>query len=498
MWINRILLTLCLIVGICNLVSKDNNVIEGTNEIDSKTNNALTMMLETDVDSNQYEISSSNKWPTEGYIFNTEISACERGSELIWNEETKTVNLKTSTSDKCYVYFDKEPEVTYLADYIKNTVYTGVDGENGLYYHDGVGTYTNADQEAGDYSYRYAGADPNNYVCFGSDAETCPEDNLYRIIGVFEDQVKLIKNTRIGGQFWSGSLEIGNNEWSNSTLNTGTLNGTYLNGFGTRWSNMISTTDWKVGGMTGSNGYEANVKTAYNYELGSNSSNTIYSAKIGLMYVSDYGYAASPSAWTINLGIYNNYTNTSKSWLNLGADDEWTISRMSDNTYNAFLVGYYGIFAFRVYLGTGGGAGVDNDFGVHPTFYLQPFAEISRGDGTKENPFRLSAQNLIQFTISSLRISEYAGTFYAEKGMTWGEWVNSIYNTAGYQISSTGKIVNSEGIGVYFDYILLPDEEGMYGTVSCDNVALEDSVIEEYGLYRDECSSGAGGGPGQD
>lgn len=100
MWINRILLTLCLIVGICNLVSKDNNVIEGTNEIDIKTNDALTMMLETDVDSNQYEVATSNEWPTEGYIFNTEMSACERGSELIWNEETKTVNLKTSTSDK--------------------------------------------------------------------------------------------------------------------------------------------------------------------------------------------------------------------------------------------------------------------------------------------------------------------------------------------------------------------------------------------------------------
>ena len=27
-----------------------------------------------------------------------------------------------------------------------------------------------ADQEVGDGSYRYAGANPNNYICFGSDA----------------------------------------------------------------------------------------------------------------------------------------------------------------------------------------------------------------------------------------------------------------------------------------------------------------------------------------
>src|SRR5699024_7955385 len=73
------------------------------------------------------------------------------------------------------------------------------DGENGLYYHDGVGSYTNADQEAGDNSYRYAGANPNNYVCFGSTESPCPEENLYRIIGIFDDdkdtnyQIKLIK-----------------------------------------------------------------------------------------------------------------------------------------------------------------------------------------------------------------------------------------------------------------------------------------------------------------
>lgn len=55
---------------------------------------------------------------------------------------------------------------------------------------------------AGDNSYRYAGANPNNFVCFGSTTSPCPTDNLYRIIGVLEDNyhgvsgkqlVKLIK-----------------------------------------------------------------------------------------------------------------------------------------------------------------------------------------------------------------------------------------------------------------------------------------------------------------
>ncbi len=460
MWINRILLTLCLIVGICNLVSKDYNVIEGTNEIDIKTNNALTMMLETDVDSNQYEVATSNKWPTEGYIFNTEMSACERGGKLSWDSENNRVLMATSSADKCYVYFDKyttvritnvttsnitnssitlTAEVTtgenpittyyfsnddglsyeestnntytfnnletgteynfrvyavdingissnvytlsestlstvYLADYIKNTVYTG-DGNNGLYYHDGSGSYTNAAQEAGDNSYRYAGANPNNYVCFGSDVATCPNDNLYRIIGVFGEQVKLIKNTSLGSYYWSGSNSNRSNTWSNSTLNTGTLNGTYLNGLGTTWSDMIETTTWKVGGMAWS---ETNtVKQYYTTELGSSSSSTTYNAKIGLMYVSDYGYAASPNYWTTEL--YNYEPSKSSNWLNVNIN-EWTISRSSGYTDYAFSV---------TKLGRVGNGGVYNGSGVRPSFYLKSNVAITSGDGSQNSPFRI-------------------------------------------------------------------------------------------------------------
>ena len=61
-----------------------------------------------------------------------------------------------------------------------------------LYHHDG-----SLENGISDGSYRYAGASSsvNNYVCFGSTADTCPDDNKYRIIGVFGDQVKLIKAT---------------------------------------------------------------------------------------------------------------------------------------------------------------------------------------------------------------------------------------------------------------------------------------------------------------
>ena len=118
-----------------------------------------------------------------------------------------------------------------LADWVINE-YNGTQGKNGIYYH--TSSLANS---AGDNSYRYAGANPSNYVCFGSDTSPCPSDNLYRIIGVFANQVKLIKASNLGSYVWNSN---GTNTWTNSSLNTSILNGTYLNGLESKWSNLIS------------------------------------------------------------------------------------------------------------------------------------------------------------------------------------------------------------------------------------------------------------------
>ena len=285
-------------------------------------------------------------------------------------------------------------EIGTFANYIK-TLYT-VDGENGLYYHDGQGNYENADQEAGDNSYRYAGANPNNYVCFGSNASTCPNDNLYRIIGVFGNQVKLIKadyttanQMGTGGDYssrnvydngtYQGSMNINNiaryswngsdnNTWSASALNTTNLNSSYLSYLGSAWNNKIATTSWKVGGMTSSISYIA--KQYYDIEVGQNSSNTVYEAKIGLMYVSDYGFAASSDYWTTAL---NSTTSIStNNWMYMGLD-EWTISRFSDVSRRVFMVDCYGDVYDTI---------VTNDYVVRPCFYLNSNVTYVSGIGT--------------------------------------------------------------------------------------------------------------------
>ena len=399
-----ITLSILLILTTCLYVFMGDNTkrIVISNEESKKltNNNTLTMMYETETGSGEYQVTSDTTWPQEGYVFNDRLSKCENGSELSWDDENKRVIVSTSVSDKCYVYFDKE---STFAEYI-TSLYTE-DGVNGLYYHDGVGTYTNADQEAGDNSYRYAGADPKNYVCFGSDEETCPADNLYRIIGVFDGQAKLIKYdyagestlgtapasngtlnssyykgslSNIPNYYWSGSSSDDSNAWNSSTLNTDILNGTYLNTLGSEWSSLIATTSWKVGGMAWSSTNTA--KQYYTTELGSSASSTTYNAKIGLMYLSEYGYATSPENWNTALNNYANDTNRNNNWMFMGAY-EWTISRYSVGTDRAFGVFDDGaVYDFSV--------GVDN--GVRPSFSLESSVVLSGGSGSSADPYRIA------------------------------------------------------------------------------------------------------------
>ena len=297
--------------------------------------------------------------------------------EVIFANLDSDQNANTGKTFSANLIIQEEKIKPTLADYIINEVYTGTDGDNGLYLHDGQGTY--GAQEVGDNSYRYSGANPNNYVCFGSDDTTCPADNLYRIIGAFDDdkdgnyQIKLIKNTSIGNIAWERN---GSNTWSSASLNTGTLNGTYLSGLET-WASMIAEHDWEVGGMAYSNTNTA--KQYYATELGNSDGSSVkYRAKIGLMYVTDYGYAASGNHWTTEL--YNYASATDDNWLYLGST-EWTISRSLSSTGYAFYVDYTGHVGSNFV--AGGRA-------VRPSFYLASTVEISSGTGTSTDPFVLS------------------------------------------------------------------------------------------------------------
>ena len=381
------IVTLVLLVAFItsfNYFKTTNTYVENNSNNQTKITKGISMNLEQTAGAGDYKTVTRSSWPTEGYKFNAELSRCENGSTLSWDDTKKAVIVSGNLSDKCYVYFDiYMPSSikdfcsggTSLATCVKNFGNQGSDISN-IYIHNSA--LTNG---AGDNSYRYAGANPNNYVCFGSEATTCPDANLFRIIGVFGDQAKVIRAKSVGDQPWHTSQV---NNWSSSSLNT-YLNGTYLTSLGTL-AEKIATTTWKVGG-----GDEANISfsvpaTAYQYEVGSSASTTTVDKKIGLMYVSDYYYGASPSAW--KLVGYNSSdatkdyrAATSTNWLYLGST-EWTISRNSGYTYLAFLVNSAGYVYYSGY--------VPVSLAVRPSFNLLSSVKYISGSGSMSDPVRIN------------------------------------------------------------------------------------------------------------
>ena len=435
-------------------------------------------------------------------ITSTGTTTQEWQIEIIFVNLNSDQNANTNKTFNANLIIQEDPLTTSvnLASYITDTLYTE-DGVNNLYYHDGVGDYVNADQEAGDDSYRFSGGDYQvtekaigegltriyttestdtdgvinfycnesksyvgntcdlnqehyyttvydetthydtleevlmravsdgyltsdnikNFVCFGPGAESgeCSEDNLYRIIGVFGDQVKLVKYyyadaTMLGeeseyyqsmtAKFFSGMKKAANivyayywnynngenstNSWSSSGLNTVNLNTNYWNYLTTDWQEKIATYDWQIGGILWDNVSATNVKIAYNYEVGSSATKTTYSDEIGLMYVSDYMYAVNPREW-IKSGydssnITNDYRATKGSnWMYMGFAD-WTISPRLDTINRAFNIASIGyVFTLVVYNNYDG-------IGVRPVFYLNSDVQIYEGNaGTASDPYRI-------------------------------------------------------------------------------------------------------------
>ena len=349
----KLFIALAIILLITNgftfvISSKKNNFYEeSTDNIKKRIiqENTLSMMLETEAGSGNYEMTTASSWPTDGYVFNTTLSKCENGGELSWDDENKRVVMSGNVSDKCYVYFDK---VLTLATYVKS-LYTGTQGDNNIYYHDS--TLANG---AGDNSYRYAGASEttNNYVCFGSTESPCPTDNLYRIIGVFNGKVKLVKYNDVGTFDTSkyDATSFADTEAYNA------LNSTFIDTFNIRWKNMISTENWISGIVSSSSVSKLNFKnnntnvkflagsatspltinwyTAKNWYIVESGAEHKLSMKIGTISISELRYAMNSSNW--NLSTLDN-----TSWLYYSKNEAFYLFEcFTDNTISDTM-GYY-------------------------------------------------------------------------------------------------------------------------------------------------------------
>ena len=297
---------------------------------------------------------------------------------------------------------------------VYNTIYTKEDGTN-------IGS-----------DYRYIGGSVNNYVKFNND--------LYQIIGVFDENthgktgellVKLIRAKILGAYSWGvvnnakkdGSYSNYYNDWTgkqyttpaniNILLNEYFYNKTRISetyGKCSNWTyfaagkayqtencsvivedgmqeknrNYIETTTWHLNGinntlLTSNNfylcerGLYTNCTSANN---GGGDKST--SAKIGLMYVSDYMYASGYNESNSTITCTNR-ENSSQNWLFKGI--EWTLTPFYSYNNNVFGVNESG--GVSTYSCNGGN-------GIRPTFYLKEDVYVTGGNGSFDNPYTIA------------------------------------------------------------------------------------------------------------
>ena len=103
------------------------------------------------------------------------------------------------------------------------------------------------------------------------------------------------------------------------------------------------------------------------------------------MYVSDYYYSASPSAWTL---VGYNESDATKdyraakttNWLYLGSN-EWTLSRYSGYADSAFVVFSTGVVSYN---------NVTTSFASRPSFNLESSVKYVSGSGSMSDPVRVN------------------------------------------------------------------------------------------------------------
>ena len=271
---------------------------------------------------------------------------------------------------------------------------------------------------------RYYGSSPNNYIYFNCDDytnQTSSTCETWRIIGVFEGKVKIMRGSQIGSLAWDQDKNIDSskttydNDWSTSSLQV-LLNTSYLNrtanvtyysgsrgttttivststiGIKDSTRDMISESMWYLRGWNSSSVYSDQI---YNYErtTGSVYNETTrdksWTGKIALAYPSDYGYAADLSQCTIQLSSYNDSTCTSNNWMktiitNNGGNPGWLLTSHSGYSYYAWLVYSSGNVRDYNYTGT------YDAYGAAPVLYLNSNISIKEDtNGTTSNPFKL-------------------------------------------------------------------------------------------------------------
>ena len=341
-------------------------------------------------------------------------------------------NIENSSSmmNKSLVgMIDVGEKTTYINNLYNNSTKTPVVNNSITYQYD---TKNNLMQDTAG-NIRYYGASPNNYVYFNCDSYPSTNCELWRIIGVFDGKIKLMRNEIIGSYSWDTSAPsinsgYGVNEWSqadimkllnpdhesesvggslyynsksgtcynNSKYATTSCNFTSTGIKNDTTRNMIAETTWNLGGWNTPDIYS---NVMYEKERGttviSNPSDgitraTTWTGKIALLYPSDYGYATDLSKCSQTLVNYDSNTDSYACRSN-----DWMYSIFKTNSYNWLLTSHSGYANTAFYVPSTGSVSYGNyrvsyARGVAPVLYLGSDQDIVAGDGSQSNPYKLT------------------------------------------------------------------------------------------------------------
>ena len=273
-----------------------------------------------------------------------------------------------------------------------------------------------------DQNIRYYGSNPNNYVSFNNE--------LWRIIGVFGNNVKLIRSESLGSLSWDSSEASVNggwgvNEWSQADLQV-YLNKMYYGGTSVTCYNgennttttcptgtidetsksLIDYHTWNTGAPNYNTLYNSTTKSFdtiefYKAERGSVNGKTCSSGTycndtvtrttewpgyIGLPYVTDWAYASGEDDCNTKIDVSSTYKCKNNNWMHYGStnnDTTWVMSPFA-LPVNANVVWHV----------RGGGrtgnVGAARPLSAFPTIYLKSNVLIDSGNGTSSDPYILS------------------------------------------------------------------------------------------------------------
>lgn len=299
-------------------------------------------------------------------------------------------------------------------------------GEMWTFFHDAT------EQTSALKDYRYIGNTPNNYITFNNET--------WRIIGVFDGKIKIIRNDSIGSMPWdykksgvgSSPGPSGSSDWADSQLmymlnptsyklkDGYTLDGYYIKDASgniiyqlgclptsiesgdtlysctentwslneTALSQINEVTYYLGGGSYDSTAHYGTTEEIYTWERGTktfkNTRPINWQGLVGLMYPSDYGYTfANGVDETCYTDAYSCVTQKGgtprSSWLFKLGLTSWTVSVYSSYAFSAFAVTSIG--DVRDY-------SVDSSFGVRPVVYLRSDIQLS-GSGTSTSPYEI-------------------------------------------------------------------------------------------------------------